>query len=210
MNQNRSSPTVAVDPVVADRTSGSRADLASQPSILKSNNHESRVGEPARLDFDDRRPRLVCHWSFGGRTRGATILRALAEANRPWKRELLVEAIRDDGNAFGPTAGSFLSGAVGLRLPCVVPSHRHDGRPIRGLYEACLTEERLRLVRFPATVTATFLTPAGCAATPRPLTKVAVAALHFVPALSGAVRSSPVLTTAIEAAMSAARNQKGT
>lgn len=50
------------------------------------------------------------------------------------------------------------------------------------LDEACLTGNRLRLDRLPATTAADFLTPVGCAAIPRPLTKSAVVALHCIPA----------------------------
>ena len=88
---------------------------------------------------------------------------------------------------------------------CHIPSHQSFRQPIYELDEACLTGDRLRLDRLPATATTTFLTPVGFAAIPLPLTKVAVAALHLVPALAGAVRSSPVFGTAIETAMGAAR-----
>ncbi|KGE79896.1 hypothetical protein LW14_26340, partial [Rhizobium sp. H41] len=91
---------------------------------------------------------------------------------------------------------------------CHIHSRQSFRQPIRGLDEACLTGDRLRLDRLPATATTNFLTPAGCAAIPLQLTKLVVAALHCVPALSGAVRSSPVFATAIEAAMGAARTHE--
>jgi hypothetical protein len=108
----------------------------------------------------------------------------------------------NDGGASG--AGPrlpFLTEANAAGRHCHIPSRRSFRQPICELDEACLTGDRLRLDRFPATATTTFLTPVGCAAIPLPLTKVAVAALHFIPALSGAVRSSPVFATAIEVAV---------
>src|SRR4051812_34106148 len=52
--------------------------------------------------------------------------------------------------------------------------------------------------------------PGSGAAIPRAATKFLPAALHFISAPGGAVRSSPVLATAIEAAMVRPETAKGT
>jgi hypothetical protein len=44
-----------------------------------------------------------------------------------------------------------------------VPSHIDATTSLRGLDEACLTADRLRLDRFPATASRKFLTPEGYA-----------------------------------------------
>ncbi len=66
---------------------------------------------------------------------------------------------------------------------CHVPPIHCCRRSIRGLDEACLTEDRLRLDRLPATARRNFLTPAGCAVIPLELTKLRLAALHCIAAL---------------------------
>jgi hypothetical protein len=118
------------------------------------------------------------------------------------------EACIDDGASGAWHRSAFLSEANTADRHCHIPFRQSFRQPICELDEACLTGDRLRLDRLPATATTTFLTPVGYAAIPLPLTKVAVAALHLVPALSGAVRSSPVCATAIEAAMGAARTRE--
>lgn len=44
-----------------------------------------------------------------------------------------------------------------------IPSRQSFRQPICGLDEACLTGDRLRLDRLPATTRLRFLTPEGCA-----------------------------------------------
>ncbi len=92
--------------------------------------------------------------------------------------------------------------AVAMLLLLIVAS-----APFCGLDEACLTEERLRLDRLPATGLQNFL----------PLTAVPPFLAEQQSSsgrppqcsgLSGAVRSSPVFATAIEAAKGAARNKE--
>jgi hypothetical protein len=46
---------------------------------------------------------------------------------------------------------------------CHIPSRYSFRQPICGLDEACLTGDRLRLDRLPATTMFRFLTPEGCA-----------------------------------------------
>jgi len=46
---------------------------------------------------------------------------------------------------------------------CHIPSRQSSRQPICGLDEACLTGDRLRLDRLPATTRHRFLTPEGCA-----------------------------------------------
>lgn len=54
------------------------------------------------------------------------------------------------------------SGKRGERQ-CRIPSRQSFRQPICGLDGACLTGDRLRLDRLPATTRLRFLTPEGCA-----------------------------------------------
>lgn len=117
----------------------------------------------------------------------------------------LTEAFSDDRCGWDITQDAIRARGICGDRHCHIPTRQSFRQPICGLDEACLTGERLRLDRLPATTIRRFLTPDPLGDPPLPLTNLRLAALHFIPALSGAVRSSPVCSTAIETAMGAAR-----
>nr|AFR74929.1 hypothetical protein [Sinorhizobium sp. M14] len=99
---------------------------------------------------------------------------------------------------------------------CHIPSRQSFRQPICGLDKACLTGDRLRLNRFPATASRKFLTPEPTYPTRQvergpqlgsssPTNKSATCRPPFH---SGLIRCGPIITgplTAIEVAMGAAR-----
>lgn len=87
---------------------------------------------------------------------------------------------------------------------CHIPSRQSFRQPICGLDEACLTGDRLRLDRFPATASRRFLTPEP-ASSSSPTNKSATCRppFHYGPIGCGPIVTG--LLTAIEVAMGAAR-----
>jgi len=75
---------------------------------------------------------------------------------------------------------------------CCIPSRQSFRQPICELDKACLTGDRLRLDRLSRNGKPQISYPGRLRLSPRPLTNLRLAALHFIPALLGAVRSSPV------------------
>ncbi len=74
-----------------------------------------------------------------------------------------IEAGNDDGASGAGRRLPFLTEATAAGRHCHIPSRRSFQQPICGLDEACLTGDRLRLDRLPATTIRRFLTPEGCA-----------------------------------------------
>lgn len=118
------------------------------------------------------------------------------------------EAFSDDRCGWDITQDAIRAQANAAERHCHILLRQSFRQPICGLDEACLTVDRLRLDRLPATTMFRFLAPDPSRAPPLPPTNLHIAALHFIPALSGAVRSSPVCSTSIETAMGAARTRE--
>lgn len=158
--------------------------------------------------LNDERLCLLTHWSSRLRFAGATISHGASWKSRPMSAWSSFPRLKQATTAGASGAGRrlpFLTEETAAGRHCHIPSHRSFRQPICGLDEACLTGDRLRLDRLPATTNRRFLTPDPFGDPPLPLTNLRLAALHFIAALTGAVRSSPVFATAIEAAMGVAR-----
>ena len=73
------------------------------------------------------------------------------------------EAFSDDRCGWDITQDAIRAQANAAERHCHILLRQSFRQPICGLDEACLTGDRLRLDRLPATASRRFLTPEGCA-----------------------------------------------